>query len=124
MNKDIPLPSIDQESNFPLSLSPALAPEFSSPTDVNEDALVSANPPTTLNDSFELEEGDECGNPSELDLSVTIDFVHQEIEESEEPILQSQCEETLELTRLEFSDDILSVEYESSSYAFGCGFVC
>jgi len=101
-----------------LSLSPALAPHTSSPTDVIEDVLVFADPPTTLNDSFEFEEGDECGNPSELDLSVTIDFEHHEIEESEEPILQRQCEETLEPTRLEFSDDILFIEYEY----FSCGF--
>ena len=74
--------------------------------------------PTTLNDSFEFEEGDECGNPSELDLSITIDFEHHEIEESEETILQRQCEETLEPSRLEFSNDILSIEYEY----FSCGF--
>jgi len=70
-----------------LPLSLAFAPEFSSPTDVIKDVLVSVDPPSTLNDSFEFEEGDECGNPSELDLSITIDFAHHEIEESEEPIL-------------------------------------
>jgi len=77
-----------------LSLSPVLAPEFSSPTDVIKDVLVSADPPTTLNDSFKFEEGDECGNPSELDLSVTIDFEHHEIDESETVFLQESCEET------------------------------
>jgi len=64
-----------------LSLSSTLASEFSSPTDVIEDVLVSADPPTTLINSFEFEEGDECGNPNELDLSITIDFEHHEIEE-------------------------------------------
>jgi len=51
-------------------------------------------------------------------LSVKIDFEHHEIEESEEPILQRHCEETLEPTRLKFIDDILFIEYEY----FSCGF--
>ena len=59
LNEEMPLPSLDLESDFPLSLPPTLAPEFSSPTDVIEDVPVSANPPTTLNDSFDFEEGDE-----------------------------------------------------------------
>ena len=105
------MPSPDQESGFPLSLSPALALEFRSPMDVIEDVLVSTDPPTTLNDSFEFEEGDECGNPSELDLSVITDE-HHDLDESD-LCSHDSCEKTLEPTRLEFTDDTLSIEYES-----------
>jgi len=34
LNEEMPLPSLDLEGDFPLSLSPVLAPEFNSPTDV------------------------------------------------------------------------------------------
>jgi len=118
LNEEMPLPYLDQESDFLLSLSPALAPEFSSPTDVIEDVLIFANPPTTLNAYFEFEEGDEYGNPSELDLSITTDFEHHELDELDGTILQESCEGEATPTRLEFSDDILSIEYES----FSCGF--
>ena len=48
--------------------------------DVTEDVLVSTDPPTTLNDSLEFEEDDECGNPSELDLSF-ITNEHHDLDE-------------------------------------------
>jgi len=118
LNEEMPLPSLDQESDFPLSLSPALAPEFSSPTDIIEDVLVSADPPTTLNDSFVFEEGDDWGNPSELYLSITADFEHHELDESDDTLSPESCAEEATLTKLEFNDDILSIEYES----FSCGF--
>jgi len=114
----MPLPSLDLESDFPLFLSHALAPEFSTPTDIIEDVLVSTNPPTTLKDSFEFEEGDECGNPSELDLSVTTNFEHHELDDLDVTLSQESCEEEVTPTKLEFNDDILSIEYEYFSYGF------
>ena len=89
--EETPLPSLDQESGFLLSLSPALAPEFSSPTDVIEDILVSTDPPTTLNDSFKFEEGDKCGNLRELDLGVTTDFKHHELDELDDTNSHESC---------------------------------
>jgi len=74
-NEEMPLPSLDQENSFLPSLSEDPTPYTSSPKDVTEDVLVFAQLPTTLNDSFEFEEGDECGNPSELDLSVTLSIM-------------------------------------------------
>jgi len=47
LNDDIPLPSLHQESDYPMSLSQDLVPHTSSSTDVTEDILVSADPPTT-----------------------------------------------------------------------------
>ena len=40
-----PLTSLEQESSFPTSLSPDIAPHTSSPKDVTKDILVYANPP-------------------------------------------------------------------------------
>ena len=70
LNEEMPSPSQEQESSLPTPLSPTLALEFRSPTDVIEDTLVSADPSAPFHHSFEFKEGDECGNPSELDLSI------------------------------------------------------
>ena len=51
-------------------------------------------------------------------MSITSDIEHHKIDESEEAILQETCAEVIEPTKLEFNNDILSVEYES----FLCGF--
>ena len=95
----MPLPSVLQDGDFLTSLSQDLAPHTSSPTDITKDVLASADPPTTLNYSFEFEEGDECGNPSELDCCS-----------------HESCEEDVEPTAFEFNDDILYAEYESFLY--------
>jgi len=112
----MPLPSVEQEGDFLTSLSQDLAPHTSSPTDATEDVLVSTDPPTTLNDSFEFEEGDECGNPSELDLSVITDE-HHDLDDSDLCSHES-CEKVIEPTKLEFNDGILSIQYKSFSYGF------
>lgn len=65
------LPSLDQESDLPLSLSLDLTPTTNSPKDVTDDVLLYAYPPTTFNDSFEFEEGRDLEKPSELDMSIT-----------------------------------------------------
>jgi len=67
LNEEIPFPSPDLESDFLLSLSPTLAPEFISPTNVIEDVLAFADAPTTLNDSFEFEECN-CPTLNHVDL--------------------------------------------------------
>ena len=50
LKEDMPLPSLEPESDTPTSLSQDLAPHTSSPKDVTRDVLVPSNPPTTLND--------------------------------------------------------------------------
>ena len=116
LNEDMPLPSQEQESGLPIPLSRDLAPHSSSPKHLIEDILISANPPTTLHDSFEFKEGYECGNPTELDLSVITDE-HHDLDESDLCSYES-CEKVIEPTNFQFDDDIFSVEYESIS----CGF--
>jgi len=117
LNDDMPLPSLEQESDLPLSLSPDLAPEFSTPTDATEDFLVSAIPPATLNDSFKFEDGEESNRPSELDMSLAIEIEPHDLDNSED-ISQESSEKEDEPTNLKFDDDILSIEYQS----FSCGF--
>ena len=51
-------------------------------------------------------------------MSVTTDFEHHELHESDDTVSQESCEEEATPTKLEFNDDILSIEYES----FSCGF--
>jgi len=45
LNNDMPLPSVEQEGYFLTSLPQDLAPHTSSPMDITEDVLVSADPP-------------------------------------------------------------------------------
>ena len=75
---DMLLPSLDQENDIPVSLSPNLAPHTSSHTDVIDDVLVSTDRPTTLHDSFEVEAGRALVSASELDTSVTSDVEHRD----------------------------------------------
>jgi len=116
LHDDVPFPSLEQENVLPMSLSPNLTPDTCSPKDVIEDLLVSAKPPTRLNDSFEFEVGEDLENLSELDMNVTSKVEHHD--EAEAICFQESCEEQVEPTNLGFDGDILSVEYES----FSCGF--
>ena len=86
LNNDVPLPSIEQEEDFPNSLSFDLAAHISSPNDITEDVLVSVNPPTPFYESFEFEDGEESSRNCELDMSNTTDE-HHERDETEEVIL-------------------------------------
>jgi len=87
----MPLPSLEQESDLPVSLSPNLALHTSSPKDVTEDVLVSANPPTPFNHSHEFEVVEDLKNPSELDMSIKSNIERHKIDEFEEAILQETC---------------------------------
>ena len=66
LHDDLSLPSLEKESNLPVSLSPDLSPHTSSHTDVINDVLVSTGPPTIFDDSSESE-GQEPEKPGELD---------------------------------------------------------
>jgi len=68
----MPLPSLEQESELPMSLSQDLAPYTSSPKDVTEDILVYADPPILFNDSCEFEVGEQFDTASELDMNIRI----------------------------------------------------
>ena len=48
LNEDMYLPSLDQERDLPMSLSPDLAPCTSSPKGITDDVRASANPPPLL----------------------------------------------------------------------------
>jgi len=68
---------------YPLTLNL----NFSSPRDVTEDVLISVDPPAFFNDSFECEEGEEFENASELDLKITTEDDHHDIDKSEDNCL-------------------------------------
>jgi len=110
------LPSLDQESNLPIPLSPGLAPCASTPKGVTDDVLVSANLPTTLNDLYELDVCEQSDIACELDISITPEVEPRDLDESQEVVSQELCDEVTELTILDFDDDILYAEYESFSY--------
>lgn len=84
---------------------------------VTEDVLVSVIPPTTLNNSFEFENGEDLKSAGDLDISIKSNIEHYEIDDSE-AILQESCEYVSKSTDLDFDDDILLVEYESFSCRF------
>ena len=107
------LPSLDQESNLPIPLSPGLAPCASTPKGVTDDVLVSANLPTTLNDLYELDVCEQSDIACELDISITPEVEPRDLAESQEDISQELCDEVTEPTILDFEDDILSIKYES-----------
>jgi len=117
LNEEMFLPSLDQASDFPLSISPDLAPHTSQPTDVIEDVLISTNPPASFHLSRDFEEGEDLESASELNMSVTPEIEHCDLDKSK-AILQETCVKILKATRLDFSNDILSIEYEY----FSCGF--
>ena len=95
-----------------------LASHTSSPKDVTDDIFISSNPPTTLNDFYEFQEGEDLKSATELDMRITPDIEHRDFDESKEAILQDSCEQKVEPTNLPFDDDIRPIEYES----FLCGF--
>ena len=72
--------SREQESNHYVSLSPNLEPEFSSPRDITKEVLISAELPAPSNNCFEFEEGKEFENTSELDLKITTEDEHHDID--------------------------------------------
>jgi len=110
--------SLEQASGPSMSLSPDLAPKPNSHRDVTEDVLVSAYPPTPLNHSCDFEDGEEFENASDLDVSITFEVEHHEIDKSEDICLLKSCEEEDEPTNLEYDDDIFFVKNESFSYGF------
>ena len=59
LNEGMHLSSLDQESDFPLSLSPDLAPCISSPKGITDDVLVSIDSPTTPNEFCEFKVGEQ-----------------------------------------------------------------
>jgi len=114
----MPLCSVEQEGDFLPSPSQDLAPHTSSPTNITEDVLVSANPPAPFHHSREFEEGEDLKSASEVNMSVTPEIEHRNFDESDDTILQETIVEVIEPTTLKFDDDILSIEYEY----FSCGF--
>jgi len=84
LTEDMYLPSLDQESDFPMCLSSDLAPYTNSPKGITDDVLVSADPPTTLNDFYEFDVGEPPNTISELDISITLEVKHQDLDESQE----------------------------------------
>jgi len=59
--------------------------------------------------------GEQFNTAGELDMSITSKVEHHD---ALEHISQESCVEVIEPINLEFADDILSIEYESFSYAF------
>jgi len=55
VNDVVPLPSLEQESDSPLSLSPDLEPVPSSDKDITDDVLIYADPPVPFNYTCEFE---------------------------------------------------------------------
>ena len=62
-----------------------------------------------FNHSCEFEVGEDLGNPSKLDLSITTYSEHHYKDKSKAMSLQESCEEVIEPTILDFDDDILFV---------------
>ena len=118
LNEDIYLPSLDQDSDLPISLSPDLASRISSPKGITDDVLVFTDPPTTLNDFCEFEVVEQSNTVNELDISATREVDPCDLEESWDDISKELCNEVTEHTILDFDDDFLCAEYES----FSCGF--
>ena len=106
------LPSLDQESDFPMSLSPDLAPRISSPKGIADDVLVYADPPTTLNEVCKFDVGKQSNTVSELDISITLEVKLHDSDDSKD-ISQELCNEVTEPPILDFDDDILYAKYES-----------
>ena len=110
LNDDMPLPSLEQDSSLPTSLSPDIASHTSLPKDVTEDVLVYTNSPAPFNHSCEFEVGEDFENPNELDMSITNTVKHHD---ELEAIVHESCEKEDEPTNLKFEDDVLPMKYES-----------
>jgi len=113
LNDDLSLPSLEQEDDLPMSLSPDLAPHM----DVTEKVLVYANPTTIFDQSSEFAEDQESEHTGELDMSIPSIVELHDLNDSN-AISQESREKDIEPSILDFDDDILSIEYES----FSCGF--
>jgi len=59
--------------------------------------------------------GEQFDTVGELDMSITLDVEHHQLEAMS---LQELCKEVIEPTVLDFDDDVLFVEYESFSCEF------
>lgn len=70
LHDDMPLPSLEPDSDLPMSVSQDLSPHTSSPKGITEDVLVSADPLAPFNHSSEFEVGEDLENPSELDIVI------------------------------------------------------
>jgi len=81
------LPCLEQESVLPLSLSPNLALAPNSCKDVIENVLVSSDPPITLNDFCEIQEGEDLERVSELDMSITPEVEHCDFHKPDDTVL-------------------------------------
>ena len=106
LNDAQPLPSLEQENDLPMSLSPDLAPCTSAPKGITDDVLVSADPPTTLNNFYEFDVGEHYDTICELDISITPEVEPRDLDKSQEAISQELCDEVTEPTILDFDDDI------------------
>jgi len=62
--------------------------------------------------------GEQFDTTGEIDMSITHDVEHHDIDESEAICLQESCQELVEPTNLDLDDAILYVEYESFSCEF------
>ena len=76
------LPSLDQESDLHMSLSPELAPRTNSPKGITDNVLVYVDPPTSLNDFCEFVVGEQSNTVSELDISVTPEIEPHDLDEA------------------------------------------
>ena len=116
LNENMCLPSLEQESDLPQSLSRDLAPCPNSPKGVTDDVLVSVDLPTTLNDFHELEVGKQSDFDSELDICIIPAVEFHDLDESKD-VSQKLHEEVIVTAPAMFDfDDILSAGYESFSY--------
>ena len=116
LNENMCLPSLEQESDIPQSLSIDLAPCPNSPKGVTDDVLVSVDLPTTLNDFHELEVGKQSDFDSELDICIIPAVEFHDLDESKD-VSQELHEEVIVTAPAMFDfDDILFAGYKSFSY--------
>jgi len=71
LNNDMPLSSLEHESNLPMSLSPHFALHTSSQREVTEEVQAFPIPPAPFTQFYDFEEGEEFENASELRMSIT-----------------------------------------------------
>jgi len=93
LHDDMPFPSLEQEGDLLMSLSPDLAPTPSSHKNIANGVLIYADPPALFNDSCKFERHEQFDTVSELDMSITHNVEHYDIDESETIYLQESREE-------------------------------
>jgi len=84
LNEDMYLPSLDQESELPMSLSPDFASLTSSPKDVTTEVLAYPDPPAPFTQSHEFEVGDDLEIPGGLDMSTATEVKPHDFDDSED----------------------------------------